>query len=109
MDRFKKARWLIVGLIILLVVVGFVFLNYAQQGPMRMDSRRLCDLDHDGDCDGEDQQIFDDALGTCRGDAGYNFDADVDGDGCVVSTDFFYSMLNLIDFSGLSRGRWLQF
>ena len=24
---------------------------------------------------------------ACRGDAGYNFDADVDGDGCVVSND----------------------
>ena len=46
-----------------------------------------CDLDKDGDCDEGDGQIFADAFGKCRGEPGYNFDADIDGDGCVVTND----------------------
>ena len=46
-----------------------------------------CDLDKDGDCDEADKQIFDEAFGKCRGELGYNFDADIDGDGCVVTND----------------------
>ena len=46
-----------------------------------------CDLDHDGDCDEVDEQIFNDAFGKCRGELGYSFNADIDGDGCVVTAD----------------------
>lgn len=46
-----------------------------------------CDLNRDGDCDEDDHAIFDLAFGKCLGRRGYNFDADVDGDGCVVTLD----------------------
>ena len=34
-----------------------------------------------------DKNIFNSAFGKCRGQTGYNFNADIDGDGCVVSVD----------------------
>jgi len=45
------------------------------------------DLDKDGDRDEDDHAIFDLAFGKCLGEPGYNFDADIDGDGCVVTLD----------------------
>lgn len=46
-----------------------------------------CDLDADGDCDDADKDLFESSLGTCRGDPGYIFAADLDGDGCVAAHD----------------------
>ena len=58
-----------------------------QNPPMEEFPFAICDLDHDGDCDDVDQQIFDDSEGTCFGDPGYNPEADIDFDGCVASND----------------------
>lgn len=55
--------------------------------PMEVSLHADCDLDWDGDCDKTDEQIFNDAFGKCRGEPGYNFNADIDGDGCVVTND----------------------
>ena len=46
-----------------------------------------CDLNHDKKCNEMDKNIFDSAFGKCRGQIEYNFNADIDGDGCVVSAD----------------------
>lgn len=46
-----------------------------------------CDLNHDKKCNELDKNIFDSAYGKCRGQTGYNFNADIDGDGCIVSID----------------------
>ena len=48
---------------------------------------RLCDLDHDGDCDNDDETTFKNSFDKCRGSTDYNFSADFDGDGCVVTAD----------------------
>ena len=62
--------------------------NAATEPPQMMQNPIIaCDLDYDGDCDEGDEQIFADALGKCRGEPGYSFDADIDGDGCVVAND----------------------
>ena len=55
--------------------------------PMVMSPFEPCDLDRDGDCDEADRKTFADAFGKCRGEPGYNFNADIDGDGCVVTND----------------------
>jgi hypothetical protein len=46
------------------------------------------DLDGDGDIDLSDYQVFRSALGKCKGQQGYNPDADYDGDGCITFADY---------------------
>jgi hypothetical protein len=55
--------------------------------PMEEWGGELCDLDNDGDCDGEDEFIFYATIGACRGESGYLIEADIDGDGCVKEGD----------------------
>jgi hypothetical protein len=43
----------------------------------------------DGRCDAADVQIFQNAVGTCRGEVGYDPLADIDGSGCVDASDHF--------------------
>ncbi len=50
-------------------------------------SSLLCDLNNDGKCDAADESLFNDTLGSCRGDEHYNNLADADDDGCVTETD----------------------
>lgn len=96
MTKYLRKKSLVFAfflLIILTILGGSFFFNKiwpvskTEPASMVMDPWRLCDLDHSGDCDSNDQQIFDKAFGKCRGDTGYNFEADIDGDGCVVSAD----------------------
>jgi len=56
-------------------------------GLMVPDERALCDIDQDGDCDADDQQVFDAALGKCLGQTGYIREADLDFSGCVTLGD----------------------
>ena len=56
-------------------------------GPMGEFDFPICDLDGDLDCDGADAAVFDGALDTCLGDAGYAPLADGDGDDCVTLQD----------------------
>jgi fibronectin type 3 domain-containing protein len=46
------------------------------------------DLDGDGDIDLSDYQAFRSTLGKCKGQQGYNPDADYDGDRCVTFADY---------------------
>ncbi|MDY7033142.1 MAG: PKD domain-containing protein, partial [Thermodesulfobacteriota bacterium] len=46
------------------------------------------DLDGDCDVDFTDRGILWSSLRTCDGDAGYNADADYDGDGCITFNDY---------------------
>jgi hypothetical protein len=57
--------------------------------PMGEDVSKLCDLNRDGRCDAADVQIFQNAVGTCRGEVGYDPLADIDGSGCVDASDHF--------------------
>jgi hypothetical protein len=54
-----------------------------------------CDLNFDGLCDHLDTSIFENALGSSRGDPEYNLYADHDGDGIVTEVDASY-----LGFSG---------
>jgi hypothetical protein len=47
----------------------------------------LCDFDWDRDCDENDVQIFEAALGACEGEANFDPLADIDGDGWITSAD----------------------
>ena len=117
MERLEKVWWLVVCLTIVVFVIGIVHVKTARDEPVRQTEHvspsiqaestqymeqvesssqnpemrelisRICDLDHDGDCDDVDQQIFDDSEGTCFGDPGYNPEADIDFDGCITSSD----------------------
>jgi hypothetical protein len=58
--------------------------------PMSEDRSKRCDFNGDGRCDGVDLQIFESALGKCRGDVAYNPRADVDASGCVDAVDRFH-------------------
>ena len=49
------------------------------------------DLDGDGDIDGDDYTIFRSNLGTLTGDAGFNPEADYDGDGSISYADLSFS------------------
>lgn len=49
-----------------------------------------CDLNGDENCDIDDHNIFTNALGKCRGEAGYLPLADGDADGCVTAQDEKY-------------------
>jgi len=55
--------------------------------PMVSGSIRLCDLNHDGRCDAVDRGLFQNILGTCLGDAGYQPLFDVDGNECIDRDD----------------------
>ena len=90
MTKYLHNKYLvfIFFLLVISIILGLVFLktNLTSQ-PQIMSLWRLCDLDHNGNCDNKDQQIFDKTYGKCREDTGYNFNADIDGDGCIVSAD----------------------
>ena len=58
--------------------------------PMVYDHAPLCDFDRDGDCDGEDYLLFQNALGSCRYEVRYNPIADIDGNGCVEADDEYF-------------------
>jgi hypothetical protein len=58
--------------------------------PMRAAGRQPCDLDRDNDCDQSDRQLFNEALGKCLGEIGYNVLADFDGNHCVTQDDQQY-------------------
>jgi len=57
---------------------------------MKEDTSWPCDFDGDGDCDEVDLQIFQNALGTCEGDSGYNPIFNFDINSCIDSIDQFY-------------------
>lgn len=62
--------------------------GYTSMHPPKASSPfRICDLDHNKVCDEADDSMFKSTFGKCRGESGYNFEADFDGDGCVVSVD----------------------
>ncbi len=46
------------------------------------------DLNHDGKIDMGDYLLFKASLGKCSGQAGFNAEADYDGDGCVTLSDY---------------------
>jgi hypothetical protein len=75
---------------IFLLIIGLLYyqkLSSQNMEVMEVSPFELCDLNHDGQCDDEDRQIFNNSFGSCRGDQNYNFNADIDGDGCVVTAD----------------------
>lgn len=47
----------------------------------------ICDIDRDRDCDSDDFNLFDNALGECEDGDSYNEVADADHDGCVTVMD----------------------
>lgn len=95
MTKFLHKKYLVFALFLLVILTILGVVLFSKIGsvsrigpaPMVMDPWRWCDLDHSGNCDNTDQQIFDKSFGKCRGDAGYNFEADIDGDGCIASGD----------------------
>lgn len=58
------------------------------------------DLDHDGDADYDDYQIFLSAFGHCTGDFLFNPDADLDRDGCVTLVDYQIWRQYYMDYNG---------
>jgi hypothetical protein len=71
------------------VLAGLVQ-NPSNGVPMGFDTSKRCDFNGDARCDAVDVQRFQNALGKCRGDAGYHPQADIDGSGCVDADDHFY-------------------
>lgn len=79
---------------VLLVAVGGILLWKAQQIPqtppvsvMEVLTLERCDLDADGDCDTADVTLFQQAIGSRRGESSYNPLADADVDGVVTDID----------------------
>jgi hypothetical protein len=58
--------------------------------PAGLDRSKRCDFNGDGRCDAADVEIFETALGKCRGEVGYHPQADIDASGCVDQQDRFY-------------------
>ena len=86
----KKQYFIIVSIVFIFisVILGILLAGIRFEPPPMGESPYVpCDLDHDGDCDEVDEQIFNDAFGKCRGELGYSFNADIDGDGCVDTAD----------------------
>jgi len=46
------------------------------------------DLDGDGDIDQSDYNLFRATFGRCRGQSGFNSNADYNGDGCINFVDY---------------------
>lgn len=59
----------------------------------------LCDFDGDGVCSISDEQIFQNAIGTCRREDGYNIVFDIDGSGCIDEVDQNYLFVKRVDVS----------
>jgi len=56
--------------------------------PVIAESQYKCpDINGDGQVEGKDVGIVNNALGTCMGNTSYNPAADMDGDGCITQTD----------------------
>lgn len=70
--------------------------------PMGEDRSKRCDFNGDGRCDGVDLQIFENALGKCRGDVGYSPRTDVDASGCIDAADRFHLFEADRDGDGIS-------
>jgi len=91
-----KSKRLVIGilaaalLVTVIAIAGYVYLVSNVDLPMGEDTRRACDFDSDGDCDGADKKTFSDYQGRCETDVGYNPQADDDGSGCVDDVDFRY-------------------
>jgi len=89
MTKHLKKKFFIITIFILLAVVPFCIVLFLKtyNPPQLMIPYKLCDLDHNKTCDNIDKEIFEKAFMKCRGDNGYVFEADLDGDGCIVSID----------------------
>lgn len=84
---FKKK---VLALLLLLLVAASalsLLLTTANRSSERTEPYFRCDLDHDGDCDSEDQAFFDTILGSCTESESYAVQADIDKDGCITEAD----------------------
>lgn len=86
-----KTNWkylAIVAIVAIILSVGGILLFKATQAPpMEEFTLAPCDLNADGICDAADITLFQQALGTNRGDVDYNPLADADADGVVTAVD----------------------
>jgi len=69
--------------------------------PMGEDRSKPCDFNRDGLCDAVDLQMFQNAVGTCRGEPGFHPRADADGSGCVDADDQRYLFAQAQDGDGV--------
>ena len=97
-SRSPKVKILLIAAIALALIMLIVLILFfpsklewllpgVNRIPMLSSPFKFCDLDHNKVCDDIDDLIFKDTFGKCRGDPNYNFEADFDGDGCVVTAD----------------------
>lgn len=89
--RFASKRVFIMFFVVLFALSIVIILISSLQPKLIQPSEgspfSLCDLNHSGVCDETDKLIFTSSFGACRGEKTYNFNADIDGDGCVVTAD----------------------
>jgi hypothetical protein len=60
---------------------------HGKPGVSEGSGRSLADLNYDGKVDAADLNVLQHALGSCFGQPNYDFNADLDGDGCVTDQD----------------------
>lgn len=70
--------------------------------PMFFETLPLCDFDKDTDCDASDMALFQQMLGQCSDQLGYNSIADIDGNGCVEAADEFFLFHQDVDDDGVN-------
>jgi len=70
--------------------------------PMIFDKTPLCDFDKDGDCDNDDMLYFQSIIGQCKNEDRYDFQADIDGSGCIDSTDEYLLFHKDLDNDGIN-------
>jgi hypothetical protein len=76
--------------------------HYLEEDSCMASDRRLpCDLDADGDCDINDLQIFQNALGSCEGEPNFIPEADDDLSGCIDEFDLHFLFVEDEDADGI--------
>lgn len=88
----KKAIIILISIVFLMILLFAV--TVARQmffgAPSEIDNSRMCDLNCDKKCDELDVEKFNESIGKCTTDKGYNLNADIDFSGCIDRTDRYF-------------------